>query len=139
VVVEFALVLFPLLLLIGGIVQFGIAVSFWQDQQRLAATGARVAVVNCEAASWCTPTLEGYLENQTLSRGNQPAVEVCFLSKSGNNGTRALAGDAVRVRLEAPFTLLPIFSVGTINIGAETTMRLEQAATHLGIAAEPVC
>ena len=71
-VVEFALILLPLLLLVVGIVQFGIAVAFWQDQQRLAAQGARVAIVNCAAASWCTPTLSEHLESEPLSNGNRP-------------------------------------------------------------------
>ena len=138
-VVEFALVLFPLLLLVVGIVQFGIAVSFWQDQQRLAAAGARVAIVNCSAASWCTPTLEQYLEAQPLSRGNRPDAQVCFLTKSNADEDLAVKGDSIRVRLSMPFTLVPIFRVGTIQIGAETTMRLEQDATHLGIASEETC
>ena len=137
-VVEFALILFPLLLLVVGIVQFGIAISFWQDEQRLAASGARVAIVNCKAAGWCTPTLADYLETQPLSQGNKPTANVCFLSKTGDDGV-ATVGDAIRVRLEAPFELVPLFGVGTINIHAETTMRLEQQATNPGIANEEVC
>jgi TadE-like protein len=138
-VVEFAIILFPLLLLVAGIIQFGIAVNFWQDQQRLAAQGARVAIVNCAQAAWCTPTLEQYLEGQTLSNGNKPQATVCFVSRTGENGTVADPGDSVTVYLESPFKLVPIFGVGTIMISARTTMRLEQKATHAGIAAAPVC
>lgn len=138
-VVEFALILFPLLLLVAGIIQFGIAINFWQDQQRLAAAGARVAVVNCAQASWCTPTLEQYLENRTLSNGNNPDAEVCFESKTGSNGTVADPGDQVTVYLESPFRLVPIIGVGTIMISARTTMRLEQRATHAGISGALVC
>lgn len=138
--VEFALILFPLLLLISGIIQFGIAINFWLDQQRLAAAGARVAAVNC-AQPWCTPTLEQYLEGQTLSNGNQPQATVCFESKTGNNGGTPIAdpGDQVTVYLESPFDLVPIFGVGTIMISARTTMRLEQKATNAGIVGAPVC
>lgn len=140
-VVEFALVLFPLLLLVAGIVQFGIAINFWQDQQRLAAAGARVAVVNCAQASWCTPTLEQYLESHTLSNGNKPQATVCFESKTGGSpaGTAADPGDQITVYLESPFDLVPIFGVGTITISARTTMRLEQTATHAGIASALIC
>lgn len=137
-VVEFALILFPLLLLVVGIIQFGIAINFWQDQQRLAAAGARVAVVNCAAASWCTPTLEDYLEVQTLSNGNTPQATVCFESKTGNLGT-ARVGDSITVSLEAPFDLVPLFGFTGITLSARTTMRLEQNATNPGIASEPVC
>jgi hypothetical protein len=139
VVVEFALILVPLLLLVVGIVQFGMAISFWQDQQRLAAAGARVAVVNCAAASWCTPTLEDYLESRPLSNGNNPEATVCFEQKTGQGGNRAEAGDQVTVYLEAPFTLVPLFNVGTIDLSARTTMRMEQPATHAGIALYGVC
>jgi hypothetical protein len=140
-VVEFALVLFPLLLLVAGIVQFGIGINFWMDQQRLAAAGARVAVVNCAQASWCTPTLEQNLEGRTLSNGNTPQATVCFESMTGNqNGTPiADAGDQVTVYLESPFKLIPIFGVGTITISARTTMRLEQKATNAGIAGALLC
>jgi hypothetical protein len=138
-VVEFAIILFPLLLLVVGIIQFGIAINFWQDQQRLAAAGARVAIVNCAQASWCTPTLEQYLEAQPLSNGNNPQADVCFESITGENGTVPDPGDSVTVYLEAPFDLVPIFGVGDITISARTTMRLEQKATHAGIASEGLC
>ena len=140
-VVEFAIILLPLCLLVVGIIQFGIAISFWQDQQRLAAAGARVAIVNCAAASWCTPTLEDYLESQTLSNGNKPEATVCFESKTGNNNGTPIAdpGDSITVYLEAPFQLVPLFGVGDITISARTTMRLEQTATHAGIASATDC
>lgn len=141
VVVEFALILIPLLLLVVGIVQFSMAVSFWQDQQRLAAQGARVAIVNCAAASWCTPTLAEHLETQPLSNGNNPAATVCFESKTGSvSGVPVpVVGDSITVYLEAPFNLVPLFNVGTITLSARTTMRLEQDATNPGIASEPLC
>ena len=64
---------------------------------------------------------------------------VCFESKTGQGGNRAEAGDQITVSLEAPFTLVPLFNVGTITISARTTMRMEQPATNAGIASEPVC
>ena len=79
-VVEFALILFPLLLLVVGIIQFGIAISFWQDQQRLAAQGARVAIVNCAAASWCTPTLGELPRDPTAFERQQTARPRCASS-----------------------------------------------------------
>ena len=141
VVVEFALILFPLLLVVVGILQFGIGINFWQDQQRLAAAGARVAVVNCAAAGWCTPTLEQYLGSQTLSNGNTPTATVCFEEKSGGTPAVpvALRGDSVTVDLRSEFDLVPIFGVGTITLSGESTMRLEQDATNPGIRDEPIC
>jgi hypothetical protein len=138
VVVEFALVLFPLLLVVAGVLQFGIALNFMHDQQRLAAQGARVAIVDCAAASWCTPTLEEYLEAQPLSTGNRPNAEVCFVDPSGGSGT-ALAGDTVRVSLSSSFPLVPILKIGSITLHAKSEMRLEQTPSHAGIAGAPAC
>jgi hypothetical protein len=140
-VVEFALILFPLLILVAGIIQFGIAVNFWQDQQRLAAQGARSAIVNCAAAQWCTPTLEQYLESQPLSNGNNPDATVCFESMSGSglDAGKAVVGDQITVYLETPFSLVPIFGVGDITLSARTTMRLEQKPTHPGISGAVLC
>ena len=43
--VEFALILFPLLILVAGIIQFGIGLNYWLDANRIANQGARFAVV----------------------------------------------------------------------------------------------
>ena len=47
--VEFALILFPLLLIVAGIIQFGIALNYWLDMQRIANQGARWAAVELHA------------------------------------------------------------------------------------------
>jgi hypothetical protein len=137
--VEFALILFPFLLLVVGVIQFGIALNFWHDQQRLAAQGARVAIVDCAAATWCTPTLEEFLEAQPLSNGNRPTAEVCYVEPSGAAGTKPLRGDYVRVTLSSPFRLVPIVGIGTLTLKATSEMRLEQTPTHSGIKDEPPC
>src|SRR5262245_36031457 len=75
---EFALVLVPLLLLVSGIIWFGIGLNFWLDMQRIANQGARWAVVNCgpaaQSAVVCNPNLQSYLSSQPLSQGNTPDV-----------------------------------------------------------------
>ena len=48
--VEFALILFPLLLIVVGVIQFGIGLNYWLDMQRIANQGARWASVNCGPA-----------------------------------------------------------------------------------------
>lgn len=139
---EFALILFPFLILVAAIIQFGIGISFWQDQQRLAAQGARIAITNCQTSpAWCTPTLEDYLEAAPLSNGNRPQATVCFTSRSGGTtmAPRAAPGDGVRVELTTPFTFVPILNLFTIDLTARTTMRMEQQATNPGIAAQPEC
>ena len=44
--VEFALILIPMLILIGGIIYFGIGLNYWLDMNRVANQGARWAAVN---------------------------------------------------------------------------------------------
>ena len=88
--VEFALVLFPLLLLVAGIIQFGIALNYWLDMQRIANQGARWAAVNnwppdCPrgSTSCASPnTLQQTLQRQMLAAGlqNNPttSVQLCY-------------------------------------------------------------
>ena len=93
--VEFALILFPLLILVAGVIQFGIALNYWLDMQRIANQGARWAVVNnwppeCARGSavgscgnWPTTpakTLQQTLTDQAIADGLQDSVtvEVCY-------------------------------------------------------------
>ena len=56
--VEFALILPLFLMIVVGVIQFGVALNFWLDMQRLANQGARSAAVNCgpAAGNQCGPT-----------------------------------------------------------------------------------
>ena len=136
--VEFALIVFPLLLLVGGIIWFGIGLNYWLDMQRIANQGARWAAVNnwpptcprgtkntLNGGAGCTgtSTLQETLKNQLLTNGLQEGttVEVCFPSTSKN------IGDPVKVHLEAPFKFVPILGLGTITLAASAEMRLEQS------------
>jgi Flp pilus assembly protein TadG len=133
--VEFALILFPLLLLVVGIIQFGIGLNFWLDMQRLANQGARWAVVDCgkTPAIVCAPSLESYLESQPLSQGNTPDATICYEAMTGTPAGTAGVGDPVTVRLTEPFQLAPIVGIGTIDLNASATMRLEQKPSQGGL------
>jgi hypothetical protein len=151
--VEFALILFPLLILVAGIIQFGIGLNFWLDANRIANQGARQAVVNhwpgcdrtaaagsCTGVSWnCTgqppvgTSLQRYLHCQTISKGLRNSVDpvlICWPDDldTSNDGK---AGSPVRVRLTADFDFVPVLELGTIQLRGDATMRLEQDATHL--------
>ncbi len=130
--VEFALILFPLLLCVAGIIQFGIALNYWLDMQRIANQGARWAAVNCTRSATtpssynpCNPNLQSTLRDQALSTGLKSSVCVDITFPSGS----ALKGDPVRVGLKSPFTLVPILGVGKIHLGAQATMRMEWTPT----------
>jgi hypothetical protein len=128
---EFALILFPLLLLVSGIIWFGIGLNYWLDMQRIANQGARWAAVNnwppdCPrgSASCGSPnTLQESLKRQAQTAGLRSAVtvQVCYPATTKN------IGDPVKVHLQAPFKLVPILRIGTITLGANATMRLEQS------------
>lgn len=130
--VEFALILFPLLLLVTGIIWFGIGLNYWLDMNRISNQGARWAAVNCARSAStppsfnpCVPALETTLEQQALTAGlaSSVCVDIAFPSGSSERG------DPVRVRVRTPFTFVPILGIGTITLNAQTTMRLEQRAT----------
>ena len=131
--VEFVLVAPLLFLVVGGIIQFALALNYWLDMQRLANQGARWAVVSqyplpdgsmCSGASPCTPTLQVALAEQAQSDGLSPTVSICFPGiEPPGLGVR---GTPVRVRLESPFTFVPILGIGKVKLGADAQMRIEQ-------------
>ena len=138
--VEFAIIAPLFVALVAGVIQFGVALNYWLDLQRIANQGARAAAVNCNPAGVCTvsgtpgaATLEEKLELDIISKGNDPdPPEVCYgdfpVTTSGGGGI-AKSGDPVRVRLQTQYQFVPIVRVGTITLTATATMRLEQAPT----------
>ena len=143
--VEFALILFPLLLIVAGIIQFGIGLNYWLDMQRIANQGARWAAVDCGqkastplSPSPCSPSLSQTLRDQALTKGlrNSVCVAVSFPAKTMTY-TGQNAGDPVKVRLESDFDLLPILGVAKLTLGADATMRLEQVPDHVAASTCP--
>jgi hypothetical protein len=124
--VEFALILFPLLILVSGIIYFGIGLNYWLDEQRIANQGARWAAVNnwptcprgstdCSASS---EQLQTYLKDQALSNGLRDSVTVT-ISTQTTGVASTLPGDSgtpVKVRLASPFTFVPILGIRTITL-----------------------
>ena len=140
-VVEFALILPLFIILVAGIIKFGIALNFWLDMQKISNQGARWAVVNqyplsngtmcTDAVKPCSQTLQTVLANQRLAKGENTRPYICFNSMSGNNnGTPVPAtGDPVTVRITRKFKLgIPFLPLG-VNLSSSATMRLEQPPT----------
>lgn len=128
--VEFALILMPFLLLVGGIIYFGIGLNYWLDTQRLANQGARWAVVNeypgCPRTgpgAPCSPTLQQLIACDGVADGLKPTVDISFPSTT-------IRGNPVTVVVSTPFTMLPILNIGTITLKGEATMRIEQNASR---------
>ncbi len=143
--VEFALILLPLLTIVSGIIYFGIGLNYWLDMNRVANQGVRQAVVNnwppqcprdstagynCNSSTVSTACstvmaansqarLQDVLRCQTR---NNVTVTTCFPGKAPADAT---IGDPVRVKLTSPYTFFFISRVG-ITLTATATMRLEQ-------------
>ena len=125
---EFALILLPLLLIVAGIIQFGIGLNYWLDMQRIANQGARWAVVNeypgCPRTGGpgpCSPTLQEYIACQPIPGALNPRVTISFPS-----GGTPKSGDPVRIEVSTSFDLLPILGIAEIGLTGDATMRLEQ-------------
>ena len=125
---EFALILLPLLILVAGIIQFGIALNYWLDLQRVANQGARWAVVNAYPGcprtgpnAPCSPTLQQYIACQPIPGPLNPSVAITFPA-----GGTPKSGDPVQVEVGTSFDLVPILGIGEIGLTGDATMRLEQ-------------
>jgi hypothetical protein len=143
-VVEFALLLPVFVLLVAGVIKFGIGLNYWLDMQRVANQGARWAVVNryplpvgnanypacTDANQPCSPTLQAVLAGQRLASGENTTPYICFPANSGP-GTPATpqVGDPVTVRITRRFPLgIPFINVA-VTLNGSATMRLEQTPT----------
>ena len=123
--VEFVLVLIPLLLFVGGVVQLGIGVANWHDLNRIANEGARYAAINewpncprtdpaaCNNATlWPNNSLDVYLESEALTQGLEDSVNVtlCYPDDGDASTAERVVGTPIKVRLDAPFTFRAIMT-----------------------------
>ena len=105
--VEFALILFPLLILVVGIIQFGIGLNYWLDMQRIANQGARWAAVDnwppdCTRAATSCPSPKhaaAALESPGDCCRPRRTTFVALSLPVEDDGYREHPGDPVRDRL----------------------------------------
>ena len=148
---EFALILVPLLILVGGIIYFGIGLNYWLDMNRVANQGARWAAVNNWPAA-CprnpNPADTSYACSSTAancnaalafnSKANLQQVLRCSTRNPSTTvsicypGVTVLGtedrGDPVKVKLTSPYKFWFMRSVG-VTLTATATARLEQKPT----------
>ena len=131
--VEFAIVLPLLLLVIVGLIEFGITFNSWLSLNHLSNEGARWAAVGRVPGN-ATPTgddIKTYIENQISSAGLKGQV-------TGTNGYVTLCvpsatpqvGDPVTVKIGVnPYSVFNLtgFKLMDVNLGGSSTMRLEKA------------
>jgi Flp pilus assembly protein TadG len=133
------------ILLVLGILQIGLGISYWHDMNRMANQGARWATQNtwpdcpttaatcttnpsCTAANQANRTLQNYIRCEARStglRGSLANPVICY--PSGSN----LLGEPVRVRVATTFYLAPIVDAIPIRLTADATMRLETSPTKI--------
>lgn len=134
-VVEFALVLPLFIVLLVGLIQFGVGLNYWLDLNRLANQSARWAVVNCNPASAKVCETSGgvadireAIKEQRTSGGNEiTSVVVCY------ENTKTV-GQPLTVKIEAPLVFRQILGLEGIRLRAKATMRIEQSLTHPALA-----
>jgi Flp pilus assembly protein TadG len=149
---EFALILVPMLILIGGIIYFGIGLNYWLDMNRVANQGARWAAVNnwppqCDRGSSSCSAVKASCNgaNGYLADNSQGSLQNILRCSTRNTATcvavsypgvaipsNATVGDPVKVTLTAPYKFWFVRSVG-ITLTASATMRLEQKPSLIGV------
>jgi hypothetical protein len=139
--VEFALVLPVLLLVVMGILWFGRALNYSQDETRLTNVVARYASVDQVppgAGSSLVEWVRSQADTKELSEGTgdvEGPPEVCVRFPSGTG-----VGNPVEVKMTAKFKWLPILNVGVSSkIVGSATMRIEVPPTASFFAGAPVC
>jgi Flp pilus assembly protein TadG len=136
-VIEFALLLVPLLLIVFGIVDFGRAMNYKNELTQLANQAARYAAVNRDpnnpgngSLHFSCAALRTYLSdpknldtNEIFGTSGKGTVQVT----SG-----ATVGDPVTILLKTDFDVIPFLGTealggqGSIKLAGNATMRLER-------------
>lgn len=121
--VEFALILPILLLLVFGIIQFGLALNSANDETHLANEVARYATVNENPSG---KSLQEWAKSQADSKALSSQT-VCI---SFPNGTSNI-GDPVEVKVSGNIQWLPVLKLKTTKttIEGKADMRLEAPPT----------
>jgi Flp pilus assembly protein TadG len=137
--VEFALVVPLVMLLILGIVDFGLAYNYKNDTTHLANEAARFAVVDA-----CTPcggqTIQQFVKSDAdsadLENGTgqiQPpgvTIRLCFVQRPAGSpllgtGPYGKVGDALEATATATYRFLPYLSLADASIVGRATQRVE--------------
>jgi Flp pilus assembly protein TadG len=124
--VEFALIALPLFTLLFGVIDFGRALNYYNQQTQLVGLGARSAAVDRlpdDSGSATGTSIQQQLVQQFSTGELRNKTQVCISLPNGN-----AVGDPVMVTATYPFTLLPMFG-GTLTLKASQSERLEVAPT----------
>lgn len=122
--VEFALILVPLLLLVVGMLQFGIVLNAKIDETHLASSGARYAAVNQNPGPG---SLQDYIKEAADTQDMRDTATVCVEYPTGSSQV----GDPVKVTMSYDYQLLPLLGGIMITVQGDATMRLEAVPDNI--------
>src|SRR5579863_1906670 len=145
--VEFAMVLPLILLIVFGVVDFGQAYNYKNQETSIANQAARYAEVNaCPVPDNTSPTPpctvsiptavakdSGSSELQSGSNSNlgiaPPGITISFCLPNGSAGT---VGSQLETNVTSSYRWMPFLQLGNVAIGATVISRIEQApdSTH---------
>lgn len=124
VLVEFAIVAPVLLLLVIGMLQFGLVLNAWIDETHLTSSGARYAAVNQNPDP--SMTLPDYIKSQADTADLRDTAKVCVAYPTNpDTSTAGEVGDPVEVTMSYDYQLLPLIGGIALNVKGAATMRLE--------------
>jgi hypothetical protein len=131
--IEFALVLPFLLLIVLGVVDFGKALGYKNDETHLANQAARAAAVNAcpggcaDIVAWIRNQAPNELQNgvgSVKTPGLQDAAAITFSFPNGN--AKHCTGDSVKVVVKTTYKWLSYLvngPLGSFGLDPETTIR----------------
>ena len=121
---EFALVLPVFLLILVGLLGFGRVFFYWIEANHLASETGRWAVI--DRNPFVGESLQEHAQRSaTVEFESDVAVCIDF---PGTSFANVSIGDPVRVRVQKPFSFLPLLEVGSILIRGSAIMRVERIA-----------
>jgi Flp pilus assembly protein TadG len=125
--VEFALVVPLVILLLLGIVDFGQAFNYQNDEASLAGIAMRYAEVN-SCAQCGGQSIESYVRSTADSQAlKNNGLTICFTTPSGVISPPPQLGDAITVKVSSTYQWLHYFHFSSLSspIVATVTGRLE--------------
>ena len=131
VLVEFALVLTLLLLLVIGMLQFGILLNAKINETQMASAGARYIAVNQNPGVADGVSLQDFIKSKADTGDLRANSKVCVEYLEGDTGTTGEIGDPVRVTVSYDYDLVEFLgqkltpAAATLTVNGEATMRLE--------------
>jgi len=118
---EFALILPVFIFIVLGLLAFGRVFWYWLDANHLANETARWAVV--DRNPYAPQTLQSHVRNSSTVEFHNN-VKVCIDFPDGASDV----GNRVRVRIQKQLSAVPLLGIGTIDVDASSTMRIERIA-----------